>query len=73
MDYPRYRKLGLPIASSLMESTVKPLNCRIKGTEKFWNDPGGEAMLQMKADTLSDSDPLAACWTRRGRRTVTAA
>lgn len=84
MDYPRYRKLGLSITSSLMESTVKQLNRRIKGTEKFWNDTGGEAMLQMKADTLSDSDPLTAYWTRRqtqqtglhrccGRRTATAA
>ena len=65
MDYPRYRKLGLPITSSLMESTIKQLNRRIKGTEKFWSDKGGEAMLQMKADTLSDSDPLANYWTRR--------
>lgn len=65
MDYPRYRKLGLPITSSLMESTVKQLNRRIKGTEKFWTDTGAEAMLQMKADTLSDSDPLPGFWTRR--------
>jgi len=65
MDYPRYRKLGLPITSSLMESTVKQLNRRIKGTEKFWSNEGGEAMLQMKADTLSDSDPLADFWARR--------
>ena len=65
MDYPRYRKLGLPITSSLMESTVKQLNRRIKGTEKFWNDKNSEAMLQLKADTLSDSDPLTAFWSRR--------
>ena len=68
MDYPRYRKRGLPITSSLMESTVKQINRRIKGTEKFWRDRGGEAMLQMKADTLSDSDPLTAFWTRRSNR-----
>lgn len=68
MNYPRYRKLGLPITSSLMESTVKQLNRRIKGTEKFWSTPGGEAMLQMKADTLSDADPLAAFWTHRATR-----
>lgn len=84
MDYPRYRKLGLPITSSLMESTVKQLNQRIKGTEKFWTDAGAEAVLQMKADTLSDSDPLSDFWTRRqanqtglyrcsGRRKTTAA
>jgi len=84
MDYPRYRKLGLPITSSLMESTVKQLNQRIKGTEKFWTDGGAEAVLQLKADTLSDSDPLSDFWTRRqanqtglyrcaGRRKTTAA
>jgi hypothetical protein len=65
MDYPRYRKLGLPITSSLMESTVKQLNRRIKGTEKFWTEAGGEAVLQLKADNLSDSDPLSDFWTRR--------
>lgn len=65
MDYPRYRKLGLPITSSLMESTVKQLNRRIKGSEKFWSTTGGEALLQMKADTLSDSDPLADFWAHR--------
>jgi hypothetical protein len=65
MDYPRYRKLGLPISSSHMESTVKELNYRIKGSEKFWGASGGEAVLQLKADTLSDSDPLSAFWDRR--------
>jgi hypothetical protein len=65
MDYPRYRRLGLPITSSLMESTVKQLNQRIKGTEKFWTDRGGEAVLQLKADTLSDSDPLSRFWAYR--------
>lgn len=68
MDYPRYRKLGLPITSSLMESTVKQLNRRIKGTEKFWSTAGGEAMLQLKADTLSDSDPLKTFWAHRCTR-----
>jgi hypothetical protein len=59
MDYPRYRKLGLPITSNVMESTVKQLNRRIKGTEEFWSEAGTEALLQMKADTLIDSDPLS--------------
>ena len=49
--------MGLPITSSLMESTVKQLNRRIKGTEKFWTEAGGEAVLQLKADNLCDSDP----------------
>ncbi len=36
MKYPEYRRQGLPITSSLVESTVKQINHRVKGTEKFW-------------------------------------
>jgi hypothetical protein len=39
MDYPRYRRLGLPVTSAWMESLVKEVNYRVKGTEMFWNDP----------------------------------
>jgi hypothetical protein len=35
MDYPRYRRLGLPNSSVAVESVVKPMNRRIKGTEQF--------------------------------------
>lgn len=41
MNYPEYRRLGLPITSSLMESTIKELSRRVKGTEKFWQKNGG--------------------------------
>ena len=36
MDYPRYRRLGLPICSAAGEGTIKQVNRRIKGSEKFW-------------------------------------
>ena len=42
-----------------MKSTVAPWNRRIKGTEKFRNDEESESIRPMKADTLSDGDPLA--------------
>ena len=59
MDYPRYRKEGLPLTSAYMESFVKEINYRVKGTEKFWNDgPSGEAILQLRAAALSDDDRL---------------
>ncbi len=59
MDYPRYRRLGLPIVSALVESLVKEINWRVKGTEKFWNDPAGaEAILQVRAALLSEDDRL---------------
>ena len=60
MDYPQYRRLGLPVTSALMESLVKEVNYRVKGTEKFWNDPSGaEAILQVRAAALCDDDRLA--------------
>ena len=66
MDYPRYRRLGLPVTSALMESLVKEVNYRVKGTEKFWNDPSGaEAILQVRAAALCDDDRLARYLARR--------
>ncbi len=60
MDYPRYRCEGLPVTSALIESLVKEMNYRVKGTEKFWNDgPSGEAILQVRAALLSHDDRLA--------------
>jgi hypothetical protein len=59
MDYPRYRRLGLPITSSLVESLVGEFNTRVKGREKFWNRPeGAEAILQLRAALLSEDDRL---------------
>ena len=34
MKHAQYRKLGLPITSSHIESTIKQINRRMKGTEK---------------------------------------
>lgn len=65
MDYGRYRRLGLPIMSSYAESTVKQINHRVKGTEKFWSEAGAEAILQLRADHLSETQPLARFWQQR--------
>jgi hypothetical protein len=60
MKYPEYRRAGLPITTAWMESLVKEMNYRVKGTEMFWNDPdGGEAILQIRAGALSDDDRLS--------------
>lgn len=60
MNYPEYRKEGLPTTSAHMESFVKELNARVKGTEKFWNDgASGEAILQLRAAALCDDDRLS--------------
>ena len=59
MNYPSYRQQGLPVTSSLVESLIKEINYRVKGTEKFWDDPeGGEGILQLRAAVLSDDNRL---------------
>ena len=59
MDYPRYRREGLPTTSAHMESLVKEVGYRVKGTEKFWNDgPSAESILQIRSATLCDDDRL---------------
>jgi hypothetical protein len=65
MRYDEYRKQGLPIMSSHVESTIKQINYRVKGTEKFWSEEGAEALLQLRADYLSENEPLQAFWQRR--------
>jgi hypothetical protein len=60
MKYPAYRKAGLPVTSSWVESQIKEIKLQVKGTEKFWNQPeGAEAILQVRAAMLSDDDRLA--------------
>jgi hypothetical protein len=64
MDYPRYRQLGLPISSASVESVIKQVNRRIKGTEKFWLEGGAEAMLQVRAAYLSEDGRADRYWSR---------
>jgi hypothetical protein len=58
MKYPEYRQAGLPLTSSVREVTVKQVNRRVKGTEKFWCGDGAEAIVPLRADYLSDDQPL---------------
>ena len=66
MQYDRYRQMGLPITTTQIESTIKQLNRRMKGTEKFW-DLGGEPQLQLCVDLISDTEPLEIFWKKRAR------
>ena len=51
---------GLPVSSSMIESLIKEINYRVKGTEKFWNRPeGAEQILQVRAAALGDDDRLS--------------
>jgi hypothetical protein len=61
MDYPEYRKQGMPVTTAWMESLVKEVNWRVKGTEMFWNNPeGAEVILQVRAAALCDDGRLIA-------------
>jgi hypothetical protein len=64
IDYPRYRKMGLPCSSAPMESAVKQFSRRVKGTEKFWVEEGSEAVLQVRAASLSQDDRAERLWNR---------
>jgi hypothetical protein len=65
MRYAEYRRQGLPLTSSYVESAVKQINHRVKGSEKFWNEEGAEELLQLRADYLSDGGIMEAFWKRR--------
>ncbi len=64
MKYAEYRKAGLPTTSSHIESTIKQINRRVKGTEKFW-DQGAEPILQLTADHISETNDLIRFWKNR--------
>ncbi|MFZ0790963.1 MAG: hypothetical protein WAM94_15235 [Chromatiaceae bacterium] len=64
MKYDEYRRQGLPLTSSPVESTIKQINRRIKGTEKFWFD-GADPMLHLVADRLSQTNVTTQFWSRR--------
>jgi hypothetical protein len=72
MDYPEYRRLGLPISSAPVESTIKQINRRVKGSDKFWLEGGAEGILQLRAAQLSHDDRWNRYWSRprRHRRAV---
>jgi hypothetical protein len=65
MHYDEYRRLGLPSISGHVESTVKQFNRRVKGTEKLWSEEGAEAVLQLRADYLSETEPMEKFWQER--------
>lgn len=67
MDYPRYRRMGLPVSSSLVESLIKQINHRVKGTEQFWSSGGLEAVLQVRAAYLSEDGRAEEFHERRPR------
>ena len=64
MNYPAYRREGLPLTSSHIELAIKQINSRVKGTEKFWKHGSAESVLQLCADSLGDPESLQTFWLR---------
>ena len=65
MQYDEYRRQGLPIMTSAVESVIKMINRRVKGSEKFRSEPGAEVILQLRGDYLSETEPMARFWLAR--------
>jgi hypothetical protein len=68
MRYDDYRRQGLPIMTSAVESVIKLINRRVKGSEKYWSEPGAEVILQLRADYLSETQIMDRFWSTREAR-----
>jgi hypothetical protein len=68
MKYDEYRRRGLPIMTSSVESAIKQINRRVKGSEKFWTESAAEAVLQLRGDYLSETEPMEKFWEERDGR-----
>jgi hypothetical protein len=62
MKYPEYRRRGWPIGSGTVESGMKQLNKRMKGTDQFWNTDGAEEILALRAQWLSQDGRWEHYW-----------
>jgi len=68
MDYPRARRLGLPITTSYIESLINEFNVRVKTRRQFWCPSNVEGVLQVRAACLSTTQRWETFWDRRGAR-----
>lgn len=68
MDYPRARRLGLPITTSYVESLINEFNSRVKTCRQFWCPSNVEGVLQVRAACLSTTQRWQTFWDRRGLR-----
>ena len=65
MQYDVYRKKGWPIGSGNTEAGVKGFNKRVKGTDQFWNIPGVESILALRAMWMSQDQRWERYWANR--------
>ena len=65
MNYPEYRRQGVPITTCNIESLIKQFNMRVKASDKFWVEPCLDAVLQVRAAHLSNDDRRERFWSTR--------
>ncbi len=65
MNSPASRQEGHLITSAHMESTVKQINRRVQGRQKYCSVAGAEDLRPLTADHLSTSPPLTQFWHTR--------
>jgi hypothetical protein len=54
LQYPTFRKLGLPLGSGAIESSIRRVvNLRLKNNGMFWREEHAEEMLQVRAQVIS--------------------
>ena len=54
LQYPTFRKLGLPLGSGAIESSIRRvINLRLKSNGMFWRKEHAEEMLQVRAQVIS--------------------
>lgn len=54
LQYPTFRKLGLPLGSGAIESSIRRvINLRLKSNGMFWREEHAEEMLQVRAQVIS--------------------
>jgi hypothetical protein len=55
LKYPTFRGLGLPLGSGAIESSIRRVvNLRLKGNAVYWREENAEAMLQIRAQVLTN-------------------
>ncbi len=70
MRYDDYRRQGLPIMTSMVESAIKMMNKRVKGaTEVLVGAGRGGRSLQLRADHLSETEAMNQFWEAREAQT----
>jgi hypothetical protein len=59
------RRAGLPIRTSAVASVIKLIHRRVKGSAKFGSEGGAEAIVPLRADSLSETNVVSRFWSAR--------